>query len=189
MDALDAPKLGMRFKEYFNEAVHGKCLRPVDWGSGIWQRVLSVYSVRKEFVHVIPSISHGRLLTPVEEADTAIEVLRDGIKAVCDLTGNPLIPPGLRTTQTRVGMEAKRALERWRIAVCCGTASHKMIRWRCESRSITEAKSTFVRSLPPGTPHGILLDRLVQRLNVQVDTVRAYRGSELLEERHPNIRS
>ena len=42
---------------------------------------------------------------------------------------------------------------------------------------------------PPGTPHGPLLDRLVQRLNVQVDTVRAYRGSELLEERHPNIRS
>ena len=188
MDALDAPKLGMRFKEYFNEAVHGKCLPPVDWGSGIWQRVLSVYSVRKEFVHVIPSISHGRLLTPVEEADTAIEVLRDGIKAVCDLTGNPHptwvaddADQGWHGSQTGFGTMAYSCVLRdgvsqddpmaVRITFDHGGQEHV-----CEIA-------------PPGTPHGALLDRLVQRLNVQVDTVRAYRGSELLEERHPNIRS
>lgn len=37
--------------------------------------------------------------------------------------------------------------------------------------------------LPPGTPHGNALDDLISRLNVPVQSVRAYKGVDLIEER------
>ena len=187
MDTLGARNLGMRFKEHFNEAVLAKGLAPVEWGKGIWQRLLGVYAVRKEFVHVIPSISHARLLTPVQEADTTIEVLRDGIKAVCDLTGDPHPPwvaddsdQGWHGSQTGFG----------------ATAYGCVLRGGVSEDDPSAVRITFDHGgqehvseiAPPGTPHGPLLDKLILGLNVPVAIVRAYRGNELLEERHPNIR-
>ena len=88
-DALETSGLGMRFRERFDEAVAEKKLSPVDWGKGIWQQVMQVYSSRKTFTHVIPGISYSQLLTPLEDAETAIIVLREGIKAVSSLVGLP----------------------------------------------------------------------------------------------------
>ena len=88
-DATGTTGLGMRFRERFDDAVAAMGLPPIDWGQGIWQRVLQVYGIRKEFVHVVPSISHARLMTPLAEAETAIAVLRDAIKAVSNLVGLP----------------------------------------------------------------------------------------------------
>src|SRR5438309_908508 len=92
MDALGATNLGMRFKDHFDESVAAKGLPNVDWGSGLWQRILGVYGVRKKFVHVVPSIARDSLMTPVVEAETAVEVLREGIKAVSLMVG-PRCPP------------------------------------------------------------------------------------------------
>jgi hypothetical protein len=88
VDTLEAENLGMRFREHFDKVLEVKGLSPVDWGQGIWQQVLQVYRVRKEFVHVVPSISHARLMTPLEDAERAISVLRDGIRAVSDLVAS-----------------------------------------------------------------------------------------------------
>ncbi|MCF6158498.1 MAG: hypothetical protein E3K32_07970 [wastewater metagenome] len=85
-------KLGMRFREKFDESVAAKGLPPVHWGQGIWQQILHVYKVRNEFVHVIPGISQTKLMTPLQEAERALVVLRDGIKAVSDLAGLPYPP-------------------------------------------------------------------------------------------------
>jgi hypothetical protein len=68
-DALEISGLGMRFKEEFNKGIAKKGLEPVHWGQGIWNEVLQVYKKRKDFVHVVPSISHKKLLASVDEAD------------------------------------------------------------------------------------------------------------------------
>ena len=88
-DSLQATGLGMRFKERFNEAIAAKSLPAVDWSHGIWQQVLQVYGIRKSFVHVVPSVSHQTLLSSVAEAEHAIAVLRDAMKAFLGLAGLP----------------------------------------------------------------------------------------------------
>lgn len=71
-DALQTTGLGMRFKDRFNEAVAAKNLLAVDWSQGIWQQVLTVYGVRKQFAHVVPTISHQTLLSSIADAEHAI---------------------------------------------------------------------------------------------------------------------
>jgi hypothetical protein len=187
MDALETSTLGMRFRDNFDEAVKAKGLSPVVWGGGIWQKILGVYSTRKKFVHVVPSISQDCLMTPIEEADTAIEVLRDGIRAVCDLTS--LAHPPWAADDSDVG---------WRgTQLGFGVSVHGyVVRAGTPENDPNAVRITFVHRgqehlseiAPPGTPHGALLDRLSSVLSVPAESVKAYRGHELLEERPLNLR-
>lgn len=80
---LGANGLGNRFKENLNKAIDKKKLSPIEWGSGIWQKVYATYQSRKNFVHI--SSSQADLFPGIELADRAINDLRNGIKAVFDL--------------------------------------------------------------------------------------------------------
>ncbi len=64
-EALGAKNLGMRFKKHFDDAIAAKSLPAVNWGQGIWQKVLEVYNIRKKFVHVVPSVSRIELMTSI----------------------------------------------------------------------------------------------------------------------------
>jgi hypothetical protein len=191
MDALETSNLGMRFKENFDKAAAEKGLAPVDWGQGIWQRVMAVYSVRKEFVHVVPSISHQRLLTPLEEAERAIRILRDGVRAVSDLVGQPH-PPWSLDDEDRGWQWAPGGVG----VTVGGTADAYVVRAGAREDDPEAVRITYAlrghehlnEIAPPGTPHGPLLDRLAGALNIPVDAIRAYRGTELLEERPMNMR-
>jgi hypothetical protein len=187
-DALEAKGLGMRFKERFDEAVAAKALLAVDWSQGVWQRLLQVYAVRKEFVHVVPSVSHERLKTPLEEAEKAIGALREGIRAVSDLVGvpHPLWvsddgDPGWKGRSGGLGGTA----EAWLSHVGVNPDDPDNVRIFYVLRG-TEHLNEIAT---PGTAHGPLLDRLLTGLNVPVEAVRAYRGTTLLEERKTNMRT
>lgn len=187
-DALEAKGLGMRFRERFDEAVATKGLPPVDWSKGIWQQVLQVYGVRKEFVHVVPAISHAKLMTPLQEAEQALAVLRDAIRAVSDLAGLTH-PPWVCDDDDRGWQGARGGFG--------GTAEAYMIRAGLREDDPANVRITYVlrgqehlsEIAHPGTAHGPLLDRLLGSLNVPVEAVRAYRGSDLLEERKTSMRT
>jgi hypothetical protein len=189
-DALGASGLGMRFKERFDEAVAAKGLPAVDWSQGIWQQVLQVYGVRKQFVHVVPSISQATLMTPVSEAEKAISVLRGGIKAVADLVGSP--HPLWVIDDADRGWSGSRG----------GVAFGGMVAAYVVRAGVSENDPDAIRICyvlrgkehlneiaPPGTAHRPLLDKLVSALNVPVEAVRAYRGTVLLEERETRMRT
>lgn len=185
-DAVQATGLGMRFKDGLNEAVEAKGLRPIEWGHGIWQEVLQVYKLRKTFVHVIPRISHQKLLSPVMEAERAITILRKAIKAILDLVGLP--HPAWINDDVDRGWQGEGAIE---------TSSHAtLIRADVDENSSEAIRVTYIlhgkehvsETAPPSTSYTALLDQLLGSLNVPVDAVRAYRGSNLLEERRPNLR-
>jgi hypothetical protein len=55
-----ASGLGNRFKDGLNAALDAKGLPRPDWGSGLWQNVLVVYSLRKGYVH--PGVPQSKLL-------------------------------------------------------------------------------------------------------------------------------
>ena len=187
-DALEAKGLGMRFRDNFDKAVANKGLPPVNWGKGIWQDVLQVYGVRKEIVHVVPSISKDKLMTPLSQADQAISVLRDGIKAVSDLVGLP--HPCWVADDADLGWKGKRGGVRI-------SADAYLVRAGVRKDDPECIRITYVLSgrdhlneiAPPGTPHGPMLDELIASLNIPVEAVRAYRGKDLIEERKTNMRT
>jgi len=187
-DALGAKGLGMRFRERFDEALAAKGLPPVDWGQGIWQQVLQLYGVRNESVHVVPGISHAKLMTPLQEAERAISVLRHGIRVVSDLVGLPH-PPW-------VGDDLDRGWHGGRGGAAM-TAEEYVVRAGVREDDPENVRIIYVlrgqehlnEIARPGTPHGPLLDRLLSLLNIPVDAVRAYRGAELLEERKTGMRT
>jgi hypothetical protein len=177
----------MRFRERFDEALAARGLPPVHWGQGIWQQVLQVYGVRVQFVHVVPGISQEKLLTPLKEAERAITVLRNGIKAVTDLVGLPHPPwvnddadPGWRG---RGGTSV--SADEYIIHAGAREDDPKSIR----VTYILGGQEHLSEICPPGTPPGRLLDRLLSALNIPVDAVRVYRGSDLLEERPTKMRT
>lgn len=88
-DALDARGLGMRFRDVFSAALAAKSLPPVNWGEGLWQRLLSVYEARKRFTHVAPETDSEVLRPATSVAEAAISTMREGIQAVAARAGMP----------------------------------------------------------------------------------------------------
>jgi hypothetical protein len=186
-EVLETEDLGMRFRERFDEAVAKKHLAPVDWGSGVWQRVMQVYQDRKKYTHVVPDISRAELMAPLEEAERAIAVLRDGIKAISDLVGLP--HPAWIQDDEDPG---------WPIPKGMFVTPSTWVSYAPGSENDPEAIRIFYvlhgeehlsEIARPDTPYGPLLDKLLASLGKPVDAVRAYRGTTLLEERKTNMRT
>jgi hypothetical protein len=182
-DALGA-KLGNRFKVLFNEAVNSKGLPQVDWSQGVWQRILKVYEQRKKFTHVIPSISRQDLFPPVAAADQAIADLRDGIIAVCTLVGSPL-PAWVADDDDR-GWSKGSGTSAHLTAIHHGASPDDPNAVRIAY--VSRGKEHFCDIAPPGTDFMPLLDGVPRLVVGQVEALRAYRGTTLLEERPITIR-
>lgn len=185
-DALEVKGLGMRFRSVFDEAVAKKGLLRVNWGEGIWQDVLQVYGMRKDIVHVVPSISREKLMAPLSQADQAISVLRNGIRAVSDLVGLPH-PPWV-TDDSDPGWQGRGSgvtAEAYFVRAGARKDDPECIR----ITYVLRGREHLNEIAPPDTPPGPMLDKLICSLNIPVEAVRAYRGKELLEERKTNMRT
>lgn len=183
-DVLQVKGLGMRFKERFEEGLTNNNIANVDWGSGLWQRTLQVYGVRKEFTHVQPTISQNRLLAPVAEAENAISVLRDAIKEICRLAN--------QTTPVWVNDDTDRGWDGGPKSMAYAT----LIKADADPEGPNTVRISYVANgqehisdiLPPGTDHRPAFDQLLKALTIPVSCLRAYRGKELIEERQLNAR-
>lgn len=168
-----ASGLGNRFKDRLNAALDAKGFRRPDWGSGLWQNVLTVYGSRKEYVH--PGVPQNRLFAPVTEAETAITVLREAIKDMYALTGNPVeawpdddedaVDPRnggfANATVISAGVTRETGLR----------ISYVMFGEEYESK-VTH---------PNEEPLPLMRDLLL-KIRVPISAVRAYRGNEMIEE-------
>jgi len=84
-DALQDDDISYRFRENLDRAVKAQGLRPIDWGSGTWQRVAGLRKTRKDLMHSFASLSD--MFPGSEIADEAISVVRAGVLAVYDMAG------------------------------------------------------------------------------------------------------
>lgn len=178
-DILSAKGLGNRFKDGLDEAIKARNLAPIDWGQGLWQRVLTVYQWRKGYVHVPSTVNQARLVPALSEAEDAVVILRDAIKDIVSLAG--AAPPQWVVDDSDAGWEP-RDRSRGFSRVIHGDADASdpdVVRIAFVYRD-AEHESAIA---PPGTDHKPLLDELIRLMNVPIEAVRAYRGSTLLEDR------
>lgn len=177
-DALAVTKLGNRFKEELNKAFDSQSAARPDWEKGLWQDVLRIYLLRKEYVH--PGTSQKGLFPATAEADDAIRVLRLAIKDTYRRAGgpipnwpnddhNPADPRGLRASATllRVGSDAPDAIS---------------IRYVVLDQEYESDRCA------PNTDPEPLMENLLHNLQVPASHIRAYRGPQLIEEWEVHMR-
>lgn len=168
-----ASGLGMRFKDRLNEALDAMGFPRPDWGSGLWQDVLAIYSLRKEYVH--PAVPQERLFAQVGEAENSISTLRLAIKDMYARTGNPAETwpnDDQDAVDPRTGGFANGTV------IKAGVTRETGLRI-CYVMFGQEYESLVAL---PDEDHLVLMDDLLRRITVPISRVRAYRGTELIEE-------
>ena len=174
LEATGAPELGIRFKDRLSEAIdHIGGKRP-DWSQGLWQRVLTLYGNRKDYVH--GGIPQERLFAEVVEAETAITVAREAVKAVFALAGkgapdwvdddaNPEAPRGAHAfgTVTRAGVDP---LDPNRVRVAF---------W-------FDGRERECEVMPPGSDPIPVMEGVLKETLVPLSRICAYRGDDLIED-------
>jgi hypothetical protein len=180
--ALETTGIGRRFKKNLNEACEQKKAAQIDWRSGVWQRVITLQKVRKDFVHI--NASQAALFPEVEEADRAITTVRDAIADISARVGKPL-PDWLRDDDDRGWDRGPMSMAHAQV-IHGGVdpAGNDTVRISYEYKD-EEYDSDFC---PPGTDPKPLVERLLKTVRIPITAVRAYSGRNLIYERKLQMR-
>ena len=172
----------VRFKEGLKIALANAAKAPIDFGSGLWQRVLSVQDLRNIYSHA--GLKLGDHFPPLTVAENAIVTIR---AAVNDM-------------YLRMGKAAPRWVDfdqsnGWTGGPGSGALGHlTLARGQLDQNApdtlrialVTADEQEKVTDFFPGsTPESDVLEQvedLLGRLNVSFIAVRVYRGPELLYE-------
>lgn len=142
-------------------------------GSGLWQDVLDVYQMRKDYVH--PGVAQERLFAPVGEAERAIAVLRLAIKDVYVRTGTP---EDAWPNDDEDPVDPHKGSSAHATAIRAGASKESGIRI-CYVVLGREYESEIAR---PDADHIALMEDLLRQIRVPISAVRAYRGDDLIDE-------
>ena len=179
--------IGRRVPDEIKAALAARSLPNVDWGQGVWQRLAEVRQLRVDYVH--RGIPQVRLFAPVAEADRAILVTREAIKALGTLIGAPA------SAWIDVDDDPNVARERPRGGFTA-TASATLIHDGAKEDDpdvvrvvyVYKGKESVSELLPPGSDPGPAMARLEEGIQVPITAIRAYRGTTLLDERALKMR-
>lgn len=86
-DAMDNGSISHSFRRNLDAAISNKNLPPLNWGSGIWQKVTHIQELRKNVAHRFAS--ETELFPDLEIADRAIETVREAIIDVYQHSNKP----------------------------------------------------------------------------------------------------
>jgi hypothetical protein len=173
--ALETSGLGMRFKDHFDAAVRTKGLAPVDWGSGLWQKVRETYQLRKDYGHLLAP--QKRLFAPVDEADFAIATLREATKALYLLLSQDA--PKWVDDDNAFGWEGSGGSVAHATVIKAGVDEDDPGTIRV---AYVYKRREFVTDvLPPGTDPEPFTEQLIESIIIPISEVRVYRGTDLVD--------
>ena len=176
---LNVEGLGNRFRDSFDEATVAQNIPAIDWGSGTWQQVMDVYSQRKQFAHVRPSIDRGKLLASALLADNAISVIRRAIKELSQLVGQPA-PPWVSDDDDS-GFSVGKG-DTGAHVICIRSGAREQGRDAIRITYLYQDQERVAEILPAGSDYRAAWELLLGKLTVPITTLRAYSGQTLLEE-------
>lgn len=79
-EALEDNNISRDFKRNLDYAIASKNLPSLDWSKGLWQKVTTVQTLRKDIAHKFAS--EEVLFPEIERADSTITIIREAIKAI-----------------------------------------------------------------------------------------------------------
>ena len=176
--ALGTPEIGYRFKENLDKAIACRGLSALDWSQGVWQRVRELQERRKAYMHKLASLSE--MFPEAELADQSVIVAREGIKAIYAHVGAEA--PAWTDFDHSNGWSGQVGLSDSSSAARTtgGTSINDPTAVRVYLvRNGVEVLSSVH---PQGTDCGHEAARLVQSVNVPINAIRVYEGTNLVRE-------
>lgn len=181
-DALEEPNISYSFRRNLDAAVAARSLSRLDWGKGIWQRVVKVQEQRKSYMHRF--VSEKDLFPEAALADNAIGVVREAIQEIYTHAG--------KTPPKWVEDDEDRGWDTGRSASAHLTVTRKGV----DPDDPNAIRVAYVYKggeyidevLSPGTDPIPYMENLIRRIRVPISAVRAYRGTQLIEERQLPMR-
>jgi len=178
-DALERTRLGTRMKDNLDQALHHRQLSAIDWGQGLWQRVVRVQSLRHDYTH--PGLEQHRLFAPTGECEFAIDVLRAAIKDIYARVGKqrPLWVEDDRNPEEPGSMAFAKVT---RAGAKEGDPDVIAVSYTYRGEEHTS------EVLPAGSDPEPVMQQLLESIIVPISAVRAYRGKELILEWNVRMR-
>jgi hypothetical protein len=177
-DALDVTDIGYSFRKKLDSAVEQKALARLDWSHGVWKEVSELLALRKEFIH--QGISTHNRFAEAHQADAVIDVCRRAIKVIYSHALKTA--PEWVTDDSDPGFQEEQrcgiphiTLDSPGIDPAAADTIRIVIVYKDEERTIQNCSA--------GKDYGPLLDEVIRGTRVPISAVRAYRGTELLENR------
>jgi len=181
-EALDDEKIGNRFKEDVNRALSDKGLESLNWGSGIWQKVLDIKKLRKTYVHT--KINQIDLFPDTGVADSAILIVREATKAIYKHI-NMTKPAWIEDDQDRGWDNGGKGSH---ITMTMDGAKEDdpdviKVAYVFEGRE-------YVSNVYPqeDTNYEPIVNNLIRNIRIPISSVRVYKGNQLINELVLNMR-
>lgn len=180
--ALEDDQISRSFCRNLNLAIERKSLPPLDWGSGLWQKVTEIRRTRNSYVHRF--LQERDLFPGADVADYAIDVIREAVLSIYE-HANRVPPTWIHDDEDR-GWDKGRSIDGDFTLIHAGAFvdDPKVIK----IYYIREDKEHLHEVLPPGTDPQPYLDDLIRHVNEPISGVKAYEGDKLVSERALRMR-
>jgi len=157
-------------------------LPPLDWGSGLWQKVIKIRKTRNNYVHRF--LQERDLFPSAEVADYAVDVIRDAVLSIYEHSQR--VPPIWIHDNEDIGWDKGRAVDGNFTLIKAGAALNDPNSIRIYY--IRENKEHLHEVLPPDTDPQSYLEDLIRHVTVPISGVRAYKGDKIVIEKTVPIR-
>jgi len=182
-EALFSVDIGHRFKENLDRAIASASLRPIDWSTGIWQKVRVLQELRKSYIHRFASL--GDMFPPASVAEDAVETARKAIERIFAHVSRPA-PEWTGLDEAR-GWQARSSFGH---AVL--TTGHAGVRMddplTVKVFIVIDGEEKLTTVLPAGCDPSQEVNQLLQNVRVPISGIRVYENGELKRDLVVNMR-
>lgn len=177
-ESLNEPNISYSFKRNLDQALSNQNKSPLNWGQGIWQKVIQLQTLRKNYVHRF--IAETDLFPDCSVADEAVNVVREAVIALSEHV-NTSVPDWIEDDSDR-GWETVGLTDVAHASVVKAGASHD------DPNSI---KVTYVHEgqehlsdlLSPNTDYQPYVDTIQKNIKVPISEIRVYKGETVIYEK------
>jgi hypothetical protein len=176
-DALDDKSISYSFRKNIDSAIQRKSLAPLNWGSGLWQKVTEIQETRKNYVHRF--VEESDLFPDADLADNAIAVIRNAVLSIYKHAGR-VTPVWIHDNEDRGWDKGNSVGVNFRL-IRAGASLNDPNAIRIYY--IRENKEHLNEVLPPDVDPKPYLEDLIQHVTVPISGVRVYKGDEIIIEK------
>jgi hypothetical protein len=180
---LNDNEIGHRFKEDVDRAVGNMGLPRINWGEGVWQRILLLKETRKEIIHT--KHDQDQLFLETTIANEFVNDLQAGIISIYSYTKQP-VPPWIHYSEDRGWDDGDRF-----------GGAHSVV--ERQGAKMDDPESFIIsytykgrehptEVLPPSSDYIKVVEDLINNIRLPITCIKVCQGKKVIFEKHLMIR-
>jgi len=177
-DALKESNISYSFKDNLNSAIASRSFPGLDWGQGVWQRVLELQALRKNCVHRF--FTESDLFPEASVADFAIDVTRQAITEIYRHVGEAA-PLWVNDNFDR-GWASKGGFQLFGNIYSTPPGVDENAPDTIKIIYVYKDMECIREVLAAGTDPASHVDRLIETIGLPISGIKVYRGETVIQE-------